>query len=69
MTTASATLSGSYRNMTDVRDYGFYWGTSSTALSNQTHLNSSADKAAGFSSPLSSLDPSTTYYYQAYVQA
>ena len=68
MTTASATLSGSFKNMKDVRDYGFYWGTSSTALSNQTHLNSSANAAESFSSPISSLAASTTYYYQAYVQ-
>ena len=54
--------------MTDVRDYGFYWGTSSTALPNQTHLNSSANKAETFSSPISSLDASKAYYYQAYVQ-
>ena len=54
--------------MTDVRDYGFYWGTSSAALTNQTHLNSSANGAATFSSPISSLEASTAYYYQAYVQ-
>ena len=54
--------------MKDVRDYGFYWGTSSTALSNETHLNSSANAAESFSSPISSLAASTTYYYQAYVQ-
>ena len=54
--------------MTDVRDYGFYWGASSTELSNQTHLNSSANAAESFSSPISSLEASTTYYYQAYVQ-
>ena len=54
--------------MQDVRDYGFYWGTSSTALSNQTHLNSSANAAETFSSTLSSLEASTTYYYQAYVE-
>ena len=68
MTTASAVLSGSFKNMRDVRDYGFYWGTSSTALSNQTHLNSSANAAETFSSTLSSLEASTTYYYQAYVE-
>lgn len=51
-----------------MRDYGFYWGTSSTALSNQTHLNSSANAAESFSSPISSLESATTYYYQAYVQ-
>ena len=68
VTTAGATLSGSFQNMKDVRDYGFYWGTSSTALTNQTHLNSSANAAESFSSPISSLDASTTYYYQAYVQ-
>lgn len=68
MTSASATLSGSFANMTDVRDYGFYWGTSSTALTNQTHLNSSANRAESFSSPISSLEAATTYYYQAYVR-
>ena len=61
MTTASATLSGSYKNMTDVRDYGFYWGTSSTTLTEQTHLNSSANAAESFSSPIASLEASTTY--------
>ncbi len=68
MTNASAILSGSYANMKDVRDYGFYWGLSSTALTNQTHLNSSANAAETFSSTLSSLEASTTYYYQAYVE-
>ena len=68
MTTASAVLSGSFKNMHDVRDYGFYWGTSSSALTEQTHLNSSANAAETFSSTLSSLEASTTYYYQAYVE-
>lgn len=54
--------------MTDVRDYGFYWGTSSTEMSNQTHLNSSANSAESFTSPISSLEEGKTYYYQAYVQ-
>lgn len=68
MTNASATLSGSFRNMKDVRDYGFYWGTSSTLLTGQTHLNSSAKSADSYTSTVSSLEASTTYYYQAYVQ-
>lgn len=68
MTNASATLSGSYKNMTDVRDYGFYWGTSSTALTEQTHLNSSSNSSESFISTLSSLEEATTYYYQAYVE-
>ncbi len=54
--------------MTDVRDYGFYWGTSSTALTNQTHLNSSANQEQSFTSTISSLEAGKTYYYQAYVQ-
>ena len=54
--------------MTDVRDYGFYWGTSSSALTKQTHLNSSANKAENFTSSITSLDEGKTYYYQAYVQ-
>ncbi len=68
VTTAGATLSGSFSGMTDVRDYGFYWGTSSSALTNQTHLNSSANAMESFSSAISSLESSTTYYYQAYVE-
>ena len=68
VTTAGAVLSGSFANMKDVRDYGFYWGTSSTALTEQTHLNSSASGAESFSSTLSSLEASTTYFYQAYVE-
>ncbi len=68
ITVSSATLSGSFSNMTDVRDYGFYWGTSSSALTNQTHLNSSANSAENFSSPISSLEEGKTYYYQAYVE-
>lgn len=68
VTTAGATLSGSFSGMTDVRDYGFYWGTSSSALTNQTHLNSSANATESFSSAISSLESSTTYYYQAYVE-
>ncbi len=67
VTTASATLSGSFSGMTDVRDYGFRWGTSSTALTNETGLNSSAKSADSFTATISSLDAGQTYYYQAYV--
>ncbi len=53
--------------MTDVRDYGFRWGTASNALTNETGLNSSAKSADSFSATISSLDAGKTYYYQAYV--
>jgi len=68
ITVSSATLSGSFKNMTDVRDYGFYWGTSFTALTNQTHLNSSPNGAESFTSSISSLEEGKTYYYQAFAE-
>ena len=67
VTTAGATLSGSFANMTDVRDYGIRWGTSSSSLTNESGLNSSSKSSDSFSVNLSSLEAGRTYWYQAYV--
>lgn len=68
VTSTSATLSGSYENATtEVRDHGFYWGTSEDALTGQLALDSNPAKAADFEAELTSLEPGTTYYFRAYV--
>ena len=64
VTTAGATLSGSFANMTDVRDYGIRWGTSSSSLTNESGLNSSAKSSDTFSVNLSSLEAGRTYWYR-----
>ena len=68
VTTAGATLSGSFSGMTDVRDYGFRWGTSASSLTNESGLNSTSMTSGSYSVKLSSLSANTTYFYQAYVE-
>lgn len=67
VTTAGATLSGSFSGMTDVRDYGFRWGTSASSLTNETGLNSTTKTSGSYTVSISSLAAGTTYYYRAYV--
>ena len=68
MSTASATLSGSYSGATgQVIQTGFLWGTSQNALANEAYADSGNGASGSFSASLSSLSASTTYYYQAFV--
>lgn len=68
VTNTSALLSGRYVEATsEVRDHGFYWGTSESAMNGQLGLDSSTEQTANFEATLSSLEPGTTYYFKAYV--
>ena len=68
VTTTSATLSGRYSGVTtEVRDHGFYWGTSESSLTGQLGLNSGTASASDFTATLSSLEPGKTYFFKAYV--
>ncbi len=68
ISTTSALLSGSYEHVTtELRDHGFYWGTSEDSMTGQIGLNTNTAKAADFEATLSGLEPGTTYYFKAYV--
>ena len=68
VTNTSALLSGRYSGVSsEVRDHGFFWGTSESSMTEQLGLNSSAEQTADFTATLSSLEPGTTYYVKAYV--
>lgn len=68
VTNTSAVLSGRYSGVTtEVRDHGFYWGTSESSMTEQLGLNSSSDQTADFTATLSSLEPGKTYFFKAYV--
>lgn len=73
MTAAGATLQGSYTGATGtVTDRGFYWDTSSASIQTPTTSTPAVSLGSGgssgsFSGSVSSLSPSTTYYYRAYV--
>ena len=68
ITNTSAILSGRYSGVTtEVRDHGFYWGTSESSMTEQLGLNSSSDQTADFSATISSLEPGKTYFFKAYV--
>ena len=68
ITTVSATVAGAFTDaLTEVRDYGFRYGTEEEALTGETGFGSSAELDLRFSATLTSLEPETTYYYCAYV--
>ena len=48
-------------------DRGLYYGTSADDLSQQKALNSNKATSGNFTVQLASLEPSTTYYYKAYI--
>ena len=48
-------------------DRGVYYGTSADALTQQVGLNSNKGTSGTFNVQLVSLEPATTYYYQAYI--
>ncbi len=66
--TVSATISGAFTDaLTEVRDYGFRYGTAADALTQEVGFGSSAELDFRFSATLTSLEPGTTYYYCAFV--
>ena len=68
VTSAGATLQGSFSGATGtIYDRGFYYGTSSSSLTQEVHLNSVSGKSGSFTATIGSLQSSTTYYYQAFV--
>ena len=65
VTTTSAVLYATYSNPTDnVREVGFEWGTSSSAL---TEVLQASTAASPFSATLDGLAGDITYWYRAYV--
>lgn len=69
VSSGGATLQGSWAGATGaVTETGFYWGTSSSSLTNELYATSGNSTGSGsFSKALASLEPSTTYWYMAYV--
>lgn len=68
ITTTSATVSATYEGaVTEIRDRGFMYGLSATALDQTSGLNSTTESSGQFSATLSSLEPDQTYYYKAYI--
>ena len=68
ITQTGATLSGSYENVTtQLREHGFYWGTSESALTSTVNLEENDAESDVFETTLSDLEPETKYYFQAYV--
>ena len=68
VTTVSATVAGAFTDaLTEVRDYGFRYGTAEDALEGEMGFGSSAELDLRFSATLTSLEPETTYYYCAFV--
>lgn len=66
LTSSSATLSGSYVSVSGTpSEVGFKYGVSKTGLYN-TIKSTASGSSASFSSTLSNLESSTTYYFQAY---
>lgn len=69
VSSGGATLQGSWQGATgEVRETGFYWGTSSSSLTNELYADSGNSYGSGsFSAALTSLEASTTYWWMAYV--
>ena len=64
----NAVLSGSYSGATGaVTETGFYWGTSSTSLTNELYVGNGSGDSGSFTKTLEGLSESTTYYYKSYV--
>ena len=68
ITTTSATVSATYEGaVTEIRDRGFMYGLSASALDQTSGLNSTTESSGQFSATLSSLEPDQTYFYKAYI--
>lgn len=68
-TSANITCNYSGAPSVGVYDRGVYYGTSSSVLDKEAGVNSSTSTSGYYTVKLSSLEPGTTYYYQAYVIA
>ena len=64
----NAVLSGSYSGATGaITETGFYWGTSSTSLTNELYVGDGSGDSGSFTKTLEGLLENTTYYFKAYV--
>lgn len=61
-------LSGSFSQATATpTEVGFYYGTSSTSMTNRAYTTVSGSDAGSFECTVRNLNPNSKYYYQAYV--
>ena len=69
ITSTSALIAASYADAPSqgVYDRGVFYGLAAYDLKQQAGLNSDTATSGSFSVQLSSLEPGTTYYYQAYI--
>lgn len=68
ITANSAKVSGSYAGATNgVYNRGIWYGTSAESLPNQLEKNVDKAKSGSFEFQLNNLEPSTTYYFKAFV--
>ena len=67
ITDTSAVLNGSITSNKgyDITDYGFYWGTTSSALTDKLAVGTD-DHEGDFTATLDELTAETTYYFKAY---
>ena len=62
------TLSGSFANATGTpTEVGFYWGTSSSTMTNKVKAATPSGTSGSFTANLTGLTPGDTYVFQAYV--
>lgn len=64
---ANAVLTGSYVASATPSEVGFVWGTSESNLDNELYVDSGSGLSGSFSKNLSSLSPSTEYWFRSYV--
>ena len=63
-----ATLSATYSGASETpREVGFEWGTSASNLSNEAYVDMGSGTSGSFSTELTGLSSSTTYFYRAYI--
>ncbi|MBO4756401.1 MAG: Ig domain-containing protein, partial [Bacteroidales bacterium] len=68
ITSVEATLNAKFSGATGtIAEVGFIYGKSMTVLTEKADLDPPGGASGSFSTTLSSLDPSTTYYFRAYI--
>lgn len=68
VTSVEATLNAKFSGATGtIAEVGFIYGKSMTVLTEKADLDPPVGASGSFSTTLSSLDPSTTYYFRAYI--
>ena len=68
ITSVEATLNAKFSGATGtIAEVGFIYGKSMTVLTEKADLDPPVGTSGSFSTTLSSLDPSTTYYFRAYI--